>query len=79
MSWSVAAHQDSIAAIAFVAGQDELVASASSNASDAVNIWRVGVDQPAFILDRPSRLTQIAALNSDKAGKSFVVSCLSAD
>lgn len=55
------------------------MASASSNSSDAVNIWRVGTDQPVFILDRPARLTPIFALTGAKAGKSMVVSCVSAD
>jgi WD40 repeat protein len=66
VSWSVAAHQDSITAISFVGGQNDLVASASSNASDACNIWKVGINTPAIILDRPSRLSHVFAINGSK-------------
>lgn len=55
------------------------MASASSNLSDAVNVWKVGTDQPAFILDRPARLSPVFALIGAKTGKSLFLSCVSAD
>jgi WD40 repeat protein len=79
VSWSVDAHQDSITAISFIGGQNEIVASASSNASDACNIWKVGLNTPAIILDRPSRTSHVFAINGSKSGKNFVVSCVSAN
>lgn len=55
------------------------MATASSNSSDAVNVWKVGTDQPAFILDRPARLSPVFALIGAKAGKNHVINCVSSD
>ena len=77
VNWTICAHQDRVASISFVAGHDDLVATTSSNASDACNIWRVGADQPVAILDRPALISAVTAIGSLKVGKTIVVSCIS--
>lgn len=79
VNWTVAAHQDKITAIAFVNGQDDLVVTVSANTSDACSIWRIGIDQPSVILDRPTTMSPVFSIGSVKTGKSFTVSCVSAE
>lgn len=79
VSWTVSAHQDRIAAISFVGGHDDLVATVSANVSEACSVWRVGDEQPAVILDRPAALSPVFSLGSVKSGKHFAVCCVSAD
>jgi hypothetical protein len=62
-----------------VNGQDDLVVTVSANKSDACSVWRIGSDQPAVILDRPTTMSPVFSIGSVKTGKSFTVSCVSAE